>query len=95
MGYPQGGCGNPMSQAAAGHPGEAGPGTPPSSATPRFGLPHLSLSSLSLPWAAPDALTHVLPPSLIAPFLGVILEALIRDSESLPLLVSLHDSPQG
>lgn len=33
---PKGGCGNPMSQAAAGHPGEAGLATPPSSAHPQI-----------------------------------------------------------
>lgn len=62
-----------MSQAAAtGRPGEAG------LATPRFRLPHLSRDSPSLPRVA-SVLTHILPPSLIAPFLGVIREALLRD----------------
>lgn len=51
----------------------------PALATSRFRLPHLSPDSPTLPWTAPGALTHVLPPSLIAPFLGVILEGLIRD----------------
>lgn len=74
-----------MSQASAEHPGEAG------LATPKFRLPHLSPGSPTLPRVAPGALTHVLPPSLIAAFLGIILEVLVRDQVSFPPFVSLHE----
>lgn len=85
MGYPQGeGCGNPVSQAAVGYPGEAGLATPPSSSHPQIQVASPQPGSPTLLWAAPGALTHVLLPRLMAPFPGVILEALVRDPGVLP-----------
>ena len=68
---PKGRAVETLSQAAVGHPGEAGLATPPSSSHPQIQVASPQPGSPTLLWAAPGALTHVLPPSLMAPFPGV------------------------
>lgn len=61
MGDPQGErCGNPVSQATVGHPGEADLATPPGSCHPQIQAASPQPCSPTLLWVAPGALTHVL-----------------------------------